>query len=631
MPPGTSAEGIFVSGFGFGRTLHGDVPRTRAAADGTFTLKIASDHGYSLGIGDTEWASDGWTGVIMADDTAPPAAITLDVYPATPLKVQVSRGPHHKGVANASVGFRIQRHFSWTDVQGKRRNALGGASGWLQTDENGTALAGVGRGELHLQLTGEWDEQQVVNVKGDAPVSIEFHRNWLGKRKVAGRLLVDNALHKPSSSIVVRAWTSPKAGLPPPAAIDTVVRPDGTFEIEFDAVDASILVRDPEQHLSGFAQLGVDDTTVDVALSPTAVYSGVAVDQGGRPIVAKTVRLAPRDTMGDSDVRAADDQVTDSEGRFKFDAVAVNVPLRLSTPDKIYGQKVNFHGQRYFLPSEQRETERIVVPVGDVKSDSLVERLAKAIRDGRLAGMHVLVVLEGDESRSVVRFVEGFSDYALLPDVLHYLVLVANPKTVASETATVAQLGAECPAAGEVVLMALDGEGKQLGRQRLAAGDAGAIQQRADFVKKHLPPARDAKARWLAAREEARQTGRRLLVVEGGSRCGPCFRLAHWIDDQHALLAKDYLVLEVIEEIEENSREVVQWLNAPKMAGVPWFVIAEPDGTILATSEGPLGNIGCPSDFEGIRHFREMLSRTAQRLTQEDIDQLVRSLSPTGQ
>ena len=168
MPPGTSAEGIFVSGFGFGSRSMAIFPRAGGLR------RMAPSRSRLPPTTAILWALATRSGLRWLDGRdhgrryGAPAAITLDVYPATPLRVQVSRGPHHRGVANASVGFRIQRHFSSTDAQGKLRNALGGDSGSLQTDENGTALAGVGRGELHLQLTSEWDEQQTVNVKGDA-------------------------------------------------------------------------------------------------------------------------------------------------------------------------------------------------------------------------------------------------------------------------------------------------------------------------------------------------------------------------------------------------------------------------------------------------------------------------------
>jgi hypothetical protein len=49
---------------------------------------------------------------------------------------------------------------------------------------------------------------------------------------------------------------------------------------------------------------------------------------------------------------------------------------------------------------------------------------------------------------------------------------------------------------------------------------------------------------------------------------------------------------------------------------------------VLATSEGPLGHIGFPSSMEDIRHFRQMLERTVRRLKSDELDSLVKSLSP---
>src|SRR4029078_2368941 len=95
MPGGSSAEGILVSGFGFGPKSTGDIPTARAAADGSFPLSVAPDHGYGLYISDDQWASDGWSGLILADETATPAEVVLSVYPATPLEIKVTRGEQH--------------------------------------------------------------------------------------------------------------------------------------------------------------------------------------------------------------------------------------------------------------------------------------------------------------------------------------------------------------------------------------------------------------------------------------------------------------------------------------------------------------------------------------------------------
>ena len=93
MPEGADAQGILVTGFGFGPANIGDIPYARARRDGTFTLRVPSEHAFVLGIDDLKWASDPWSGMILGKDSAKPAEITMKVYPATPLTVRVTRGP----------------------------------------------------------------------------------------------------------------------------------------------------------------------------------------------------------------------------------------------------------------------------------------------------------------------------------------------------------------------------------------------------------------------------------------------------------------------------------------------------------------------------------------------------------
>jgi len=75
--------------------------------------------------------------------------------------------------------------------------------------------------------------------------------------------------------------------------------------------------------------------------------------------------------------------------------------------------------------------------------------------------------------------------------------------------------------------------------------------------------------------------------------------------------------------MDDHAAEVIAELPRKNDDGVPWFAITEPDGTVLATSGGPLGNIGFPSSVEGIRHLRQMLDRTVQRLSADEVDRLI--------
>jgi len=98
------------------------------------------------------------------------------------------------------------------------------------------------------------------------------------------------------------------------------------------------------------------------------------------------------------------------------------------------------------------------------------------------------------------------------------------------------------------------------------------------------------------------------------------------MDDQHVILEKDYVIVKVMGGLDEHAEDVIKLLNRPK-SGIPWHAITDADVTVLTTSTGPLGNIGMPSSVEGIRHLREMLKQTAQRLTDDDLDRLAKSLA----
>ncbi|MCU0714069.1 MAG: hypothetical protein MUC43_18575, partial [Pirellula sp.] len=61
--------------------------------------------------------------------------------------------------------------------------------------------------------------------------------------------------------------------------------------------------------------------------------------------------------------------------------------------------------------------------------------------------------------------------------------------------------------------------------------------------------------------------------------------------------------------------------------GIPFFAFYSSDQSLLINSVGSTGNIGSISGFEGKRHFRRMLEQGNRRLTDEDIERLLTSLS----
>ena len=273
-----------------------------------------------------------------------------------------------------------------------------------------------------------------------------------------------------------------------------------------------------------------------------------------------------------------------------------------------------------FQPGELREND-VVRPSRSQSADQLARpsrpplaaEIASACRNVRPSGMRALVVLLGDDSGNVASLANGLLDEDLANAILRYLSVRVEAAELKTEAATIKKFAWPIPSPGTVVLVALDGNEETIATKPIEAHPRLTALATGDtFLKQHMPPVRDALATLIAARGEARKTGRRVWVVHGGPRCGPCFLLARWIEAHHATLEKDFVIVKVMDGLDEHAGEVIRQLPEAQGDGIPWFAITEPDGTILTTSHGALGNIGFPGSVEGARHFRQMLDRTAQ-------------------
>ena len=92
-----------------------------------------------------------------------------------------------------------------------------------------------------------------------------------------------------------------------------------------------------------------------------------------------------------------------------------------------------------------------------------------------------------------------------------------------------------------------------------------------------------------------------------------------------SLLAKDYVLLSVDSGKHENARSVIDRVRGKDAGGgIPWMAILDGDGQKLVTSDGPKGNVGCPYEPEEIAWFRTMLERTRTKLTDADLETILK-------
>jgi hypothetical protein len=60
--------------------------------------------------------------------------------------------------------------------------------------------------------------------------------------------------------------------------------------------------------------------------------------------------------------------------------------------------------------------------------------------------------------------------------------------------------------------------------------------------------------------------------------------------------------------------------------GLPWFAFIDGNGQAVITSTGAKGNVGYPWEPHEIAHFKTMLLKTKKRLTDAEIDYLIKTL-----
>ena len=61
----------------------------------------------------------------------------------------------------------------------------------------------------------------------------------------------------------------------------------------------------------------------------------------------------------------------------------------------------------------------------------------------------------------------------------------------------------------------------------------------------------------------------------------------------------------------ENGAGVAARLRGQEGGGIPWMTILDGEGTELANSDGPNGNIGCPISEQECGWFTEMIRKSA--------------------
>ena len=129
-----------------------------------------------------------------------------------------------------------------------------------------------------------------------------------------------------------------------------------------------------------------------------------------------------------------------------------------------------------------------------------------------------------------------------------------------------------------------------------------------DFLTAHRPKLPDAEDILAAALAKAKSDDKRVFVQVSGPRCGWCMILSRYLDDHRELFDKEFAYVKLDGRM-DRGQAVIERVRPKREGGIPWMVIMDSDGQPLITSDAADGNIGHPSDADGIAHFEKMFAR----------------------
>lgn len=633
-PAGFCIELIsFQSHRGEGRT---DRQRAFTDADGRFQVDVWPDFTYVAHIDDTDWISDIITRIPYDSETGESAPIELDVFHGEEVEVLATRGADKKPYPGVRVGIHRKHLFSYRE-NGETHRCVAGPSRWVTTDASGRATARVLPGEVTIRIgESNWHVEESIEVVEGEPEQVVLHRDHGELRTITGRLVPMEGVEAglKDATIEIGAVDGDYE-----ERLTLSAAEDGTFSFESRAGEIGLFAYSQDGSAAGRLVTDQFDAPLEIRMTPTVPYLGRVVDIEGDPMPGYRVQAHIEIETNDEYYswfhkrRYPVKQLAataDAQGRYTIEGIPTEMPVGIFVWPPGADEGVEREAEVYLELGEDRPPH--VIRIGDAppaQKSSLEERYARSLRDARLSGYDVMVLAYRDTGDTHAFVNEHLVSYDGNDDnaVFMQLVIKSGENAISSEDAEyMKQRGWEMPGEGHVFGCAISAQGDEMGRIVVDVARAGAVEKALAFVSEHAHEPVDLKKKWDEAFAEAERSGRSVWVRLSGRYCGPCFRFSRWLDEQHELLAKDYVILKIDAFRNLHGAEVAERVTLGEHHGIPFHAIFTAAGEYVINSAGPLGNIGCVEGFDGKRHLRRMLMATRKNLTDEEIDAIVGSI-----
>ena len=286
-------------------------------------------------------------------------------------------------------------------------------------------------------------------------------------------------------------------------------------------------------------------------------------------------------------------------------------------------------------PAVEKPEQEVKPKVYDEQADAQ-EQIAAALKIANRDDKRVLLVFGGNWCGWCIKLHKAFDENHELSRLLRYEYSVAwiDSQQLKEHKDLDNSFGERIGKHGVPFLVVLDRDGAVLTTQdtgSLEDGPKHDSEKVIAFLKAWVVPPSDAEKLLADAQSRARAEDKSVFVYFSTPTCGWCLKLTDFLAAYAAAFDRDYVSIKIDLVRMTNSREVAKRLGCEERKGVPWEAVVDGKGDLLATSDGPEGNIGYPATTSEIGHFMSMLKKTARHATPEqiaEIDAALRRAAP---
>lgn len=678
---------------------------------GNFSMTVAPDAAYVVS---ARYENEiGYTApvTVLAGKTPDPIEIQLEA--ATVVRGKVTRGTPPTPVPDEWVSLKLDLgrvpkeieslrpdgdniYYSLSEVQGTR------------TDENGEFQFLVAKGEFVLSGPRQAKSHR-FHVTDNSLTEYNFHVPRSEFVQFEGMVTDTNGNPVADAQIygVYEGSTHARTSF-----TDTAGK-NGRFSIQRESQPAIVRVLSPDKTLGALIEIDHDLSFANVELTPTFSAKGRLLTDDGRPWADATVQFGVHVYQGKRNnspfMTSFGNKVqTSNDGVFRLDHLISNVEYHVSLERSKEGPwshigVVNTNGTKEFdlgnrplarwegpkpldervaasfakttplidrletLKQEcSRDYTRIALIVGTPNSAE-AEWFYRILRGSRQEGEKI--ELDSD-ARSAIR--NGMNDFRQL-------------WVRTSELETIRQLipdhELEADWNSGIILLDTDGSWLCAYEPRLDQKPSRAIDKLKMAVEHQQLPDLDAVTVMNQARSRAKRTGKKILLQETATWCGPCHLFSRFVEKHRDIFDAHFVWVKIDRQRMKNADRVLARIRLDGSRGIPWIAILSDQASVemvdgqLATSstmtsqqyknlsvamiglrevkatrgdddplvqtinsrieaiqdELPSDNFGYPSSPESADRFLKFLKATSPSMTQKDLDTLRQSLVPTAE